>query len=182
MNFSMISKSLLIALPMLALGACSSNSDSDADSSETNKNAVIEQATTEANNVETNVIEAVELTMEEQLVQEYTAAILETTIQFEFDKSTIAPRFTAVLDAHAKYLVNNPSKSLTIEGHADEQGTPEYNIALGERRGTSVATYLENMGVSSGQLTIVSYGEEKPVNFGHDLAAQAENRRAELTY
>jgi peptidoglycan-associated lipoprotein len=180
MNFSMISKSLLIALPMLALGACSSNSESDADSSETN--GAVEQATTIANGVETDVIQAVELTMEEQLVQEYTAAILETTIQFEFDKSTIAPRYTAVLDAHAKYLANNPSKSLTIEGHADEQGTPEYNIALGERRGTSVATYLENMGVSSGQLTIVSYGEEKPVNFGHDLAAQAENRRAELTY
>jgi len=181
MNLSMISKSLLIALPMLALGACSSNSDSDADSTETNK-AATEQAVTETNTVETDVIEAVELTEEELMVQEYTAAILETTINFEFDKSTIAPRFTMILDAHAKYLVANPDKSIVIEGHADEKGTPEYNIALGERRANSVSTYLENMGVAAKQLSVVSYGEEKPVNFGHDAAAHAENRRAELTY
>ncbi|PKF63390.1 peptidoglycan-associated lipoprotein [Psychromonas sp. psych-6C06] len=184
MNLSMISKSLLIALPMLALGACSSNSDSDADSTETNKDVVAEEVVENDadNTVETDVIEAVNLTEEEMLVQEYTWAILETTINFEFDKSVIAPRFTKILDAHAKFLVDNPDKSLTIEGHADEKGTPEYNIALGERRANSVATYLENMGVSASQLTVVSYGEEKPVNFGHDAAAHAENRRAELTY
>jgi len=178
MNLSLISKSLLIALPMLALGACSSTSDSDADSTETSKAVVAEAEKT----VETDVIEAVQLTEEEMLVQEYTAAILETTINFEFDKSAIAPRFTAILDAHAKLLVANPGKSVTIEGHADEKGTPEYNIALGERRANSVATYLENMGVAASQLTVVSYGEEKPVNFAHDAAAQAENRRAVLTY
>ncbi len=168
----MISKSLLIALPMLALGACSSVSDSDSDAMSAETNAA----------VQTNVIEALELTPEEILVQQYTAAILETTINFEFDQSSIAPRFTIILDAHAKLLVDNPDKLLVIEGHADEQGTPEYNIALGERRANSVATYLENMGVATNQLTIVSYGEEKPVNFGHGLAANAENRRAELAY
>ena len=184
MNLSTISKSLLIALPMLALGACSSNSDSDADSSETNKKAATEEVAEAGadNTVETDVIEAVELSEEEQLVQQYTWAILETTINFDFDKSTIAPRFTAILDAHAKFLVDNPEKSLTIEGHADEKGTPEYNIALGERRANSVSTYLENMGVAASQISVVSYGEEKPVNLGHDAAAHAENRRAELTY
>jgi len=181
MNLSTISKSLLIALPMLALAACSSNSDSNADSMETNKSAATEVATTD-NTVETDVISAIDFSAEEQLVQEYTAAILETTINFEFDKSTIEPRFTVILDAHAKLLVDHPSQSLTVEGHADEQGTPEYNIALGERRANAVATYLENMGVSASQLTIVSYGEEKPANFGHGPAAHAENRRAELAY
>jgi peptidoglycan-associated lipoprotein len=182
MNLSMISKSLLIALPMLALGACSSNSDSDAESTEMNKAATEAVTETNTDTVETDVIEVVELTEEELLVQEYTAAILETTINFEFDKSAIAPRFTMILDAHAKYLVNNPDTSVVIEGHADEKGTPEYNIALGERRAKSVATYLENMGVDAKQLSIVSYGEEKPVNLGHDAAAHAENRRAVLTY
>ncbi|PKG40337.1 peptidoglycan-associated lipoprotein Pal [Psychromonas sp. Urea-02u-13] len=184
MNLSTISKSLLIALPMLALGACSSTSDSDAESSEVNKKAATEEVAENAadNTVETDVIEAVELSEEEQLVQKYTWAILETTINFEFDKSTIAPRFTKILDAHAKFLVENSDKSLTIEGHADEKGTPEYNIALGERRANSVSTYLENMGVSASQISVVSYGEEKPVNLDHDAAAHAENRRAELTY
>jgi peptidoglycan-associated lipoprotein len=183
MNLSMISKSLLIALPMLALGACSSSSDSDVDSSETNKVAMEEVVeNTENNTVETDIIEAFDITDEEQLVQDYTSAILDTTINFEFDKSTIAPRFTVILDAHAKLLVDNPEISMTIEGHADEKGTPEYNIALGERRANAVATYLENMGVSFGQLTIVSYGEEKPFNLGHDAMAQTENRRAQLVY
>jgi len=186
MKLSTISKGLLIALPMLALGACSSTSESDeaaaAAARAAAEAAAQEAAEAERNKVETDVIEAVDLTEEEMLVKEYTAAILETTINFEFDKSTIAPRFTVILDAHAKLLVNNPDKTITVEGHADEKGTPEYNIALGERRAKSVATYLENMGVSANQLTIVSYGEEKPVNFAHDAAAMAENRRAVLTY
>ena len=179
MNLTMISKSLLIALPMLALGACSSNSDTDSQSSETTK-ATEEQAVD--NTVQTDTIEAVELTEEELMVQEYTAAILETVIHFDFDRSMIKPEFMKVLDAHAAFLVANPDKSFTIEGHADERGTPEYNIALGERRAMSVSTYLENMGVASSQISIVSYGEEKPVNLNHNATAWAENRRAELVY
>lgn len=177
----MISKSLLIALPMLALGACSSNSETDSQSSETTEPAKVEEQATD-NTVQTEVIEAVELTEEELMIKEYTAAIFETVILFDFDKSMIKPEFTLVLDAHAKFLVANPGKSIKIEGHADEKGTPEYNIALGERRAMSVSTYLENMGVASSQISVVSYGEEKPVNLGHNAAAWAENRRAELVY
>ena len=178
MNLTKISKSLLIALPMLTLAACSSNGSTDAESTESAQ-------TTEAavdNGVETDTIAAVELTEEELMVQEYTDAILETTIQFDFDKAMIKPEFTSILDAHAKFLVDNPEKSLTIEGHTDEKGTPEYNIALGERRAMSVSTYLENMGVSSSALSVVSYGEEKPANIQHNEAAWSENRRAELAY
>ena len=185
MNFSMISKSLLIALPMLALGACSSTTDSDAESASTsasNTPVATETAAVIDNGVETQAIEAIELTDEEKLVDQYTAAILQTTINFEFDRSLILPQYAAILDAHAKFLVNNTDKKITVEGHADEKGTPEYNIALGERRAVSVSTYLENMGVSSSQITVVSYGEEKPVATGHDEAAWAENRRAELVY
>jgi peptidoglycan-associated lipoprotein len=69
-----------------------------------------------------------------------------------------------------------------VEGHADERGTPEYNIALGERRAKAVVTYLENLGVSSSQLSVVSYGEEKPVANEHTEAAFAKNRRAVLVY
>jgi peptidoglycan-associated lipoprotein len=181
MNLSMISKSLLIAVPMLALAACSSSGSDDADSTESTQTST-EAETTAENGVETGTIVAVELTEEELMVQEYTDAILETTIQFDFDKAMIKPEFTSILDAHASFLVDNPDKSLTIEGHTDEQGTPEYNIALGERRAMSVSTYLENMGVSSSQLSVVSYGEEKPANAEHNEAGWSENRRAELAY
>lgn len=182
MNLTMISKSLLIALPMLALGACSSTTDTESTKSTS------EQTSSQAegeNGVQTESIEAVEvieLTDEEIMVNEYSEAILESTILFDFDDAAIKPQYTLVLDAHAKFLADHPEKSIIIEGHTDEKGTPEYNIALGERRAASVSTYLENMGVMSKQITIVSYGEEKPVNFEHTDSGWAENRRAELTY
>lgn len=180
MNLTMISKSLLIALPMLALGACSSTADMDAASAESGTEQAVETAVDTG--IQTDTIEAVELSAEELMVQEYSEAILETTILFDFDNSMIRPEFTPILDAHARFLVANPEKSLTVEGHADEKGTPEYNIALGERRAVSVATYLESMGVAASQISVVSYGEEKPVNFEHNEQAWADNRRAELAY
>ncbi len=180
MNLTMISKSLLIALPMLALGACSSTADMDAASAESGTEQAVETAVDTG--IQTDTIEAVELSAEELMVQEYSEAILETTILFDFDNSMIRPEFTPILDAHARYLVANPEKSLTVEGHADEKGTPEYNIALGERRAVAVATYLESMGVAASQISVVSYGEEKPVNFEHNEQAWADNRRAELAY
>lgn len=185
MNLTKISKGLLIALPMLALAACSSNDSTDTETDATNSAAAAAAAAAAAeadNAVETDTIVAVELTEEELMIQEYTDAILETTIQFDFDKAMIKPEFTSILDAHAEFLVDNPEKSLTIEGHTDAKGTPEYNIALGERRALSVATYLENMGVSTSQIRVVSYGEEKPANPAHNEAAWSENRRAELAY
>lgn len=180
MNLSMISKSLLIALPMLALGACSSNSDTDSEAMEANR-AAMAQAAAESN-IETDTIQAVELSEEELMAQQYSDGILVKTIQFDYDKSLIKPEFTSILDAHARYLVDNPDKKVTIEGHTDEKGTPEYNIALGEHRAMSVSVYLQNMGVSSNQISIVSYGEEKPANFGHNEASWADNRRAEMVY
>lgn len=180
MNLTMISKSLLIALPMLALGACSSTADMDSESAESATEQAVDS--TIDNGIETGTIEAVELSEQELMVQEYSEAILETTILFDFDNSMIKPEFTPILDAHARFLVANPAKSVTVEGHADEKGTPEYNIALGERRAMSVATYLEGMGVASSQINVVSYGEEKPVNFEHNEEAWTGNRRAELAY
>lgn len=180
MNLSMISKSLLIALPMLALSACSSKSDTDSAAMEANKAAMARAAA--ESNIETDGIQAVELTEEELMAKQYSDAILQTTIQFDFDKAMIKPEFTSILDAHARFLVDNAGKKVTIEGHTDEKGTPEYNIALGERRAMSVSVYLENMGVSPRQINVVSYGEEKPANFGHSEASWSDNRRAELVY
>ena len=181
MKFSMISKGLLIALPMLALGACSSTTDADAEAAaRLQAEAAARQAALDS--VQTDTIQAIELTDEQKLVEKYSSAILETTIRFGFDQSVVSPQYAVILDAHSRYLVDNPEKSITVEGNADELGTPEYNIALGERRGLAVSTYLENMGVAASQITVVSYGEEKPVNLGHNEMARTENRRAELVY
>ncbi|MEQ9511076.1 MAG: OmpA family protein, partial [Alloalcanivorax xenomutans] len=84
--------------------------------------------------------------------------------------------------AHATYLKNNANAKLRLEGHADERGTREYNVALSERRAQAVQKFLRVQGVSSSQLEVVSYGEEKPAAFGHSEMDWAKNRRVELNY
>lgn len=104
------------------------------------------------------------------------------TIYFAYDSEAIQDQYVGVMQAHAQYLRDNPDARIIIEGHTDERGTPEYNIALGERRARSVARYMQNLGVDVNQLSIVSYGEEKPAEIGHSEAAWSRNRRAVINY
>ncbi len=103
-------------------------------------------------------------------------------IYFDFDQSDIRPEFVDILRAHVAYLLEHPDVSLTLEGHTDERGSREYNIALGERRGNAVRDFMLAEGVPPNQLTVVSYGEERPVALGHDEESWALNRRVELVY
>jgi peptidoglycan-associated lipoprotein len=105
-----------------------------------------------------------------------------STIYFIYDSSEVQPDFIPVINAHAQYLVAHPNQKLTLEGHADERGSPEYNIALGDQRAKAVAGMLKAQGVSDGQLNLVSYGEEKPAVTGSDESAYERNRRCELSY
>ncbi|MDG1751978.1 MAG: peptidoglycan-associated lipoprotein Pal [Thalassotalea sp.] len=173
-------KALAIALPMMALAACSSNSETD-EQSQVDTNAQTQTSTTEQDNVQVTAAQrAAEI--EEQKRQEIERLRSEHIVYFDFDKSSVSGEFSAILDAHAKFLNENSSVSVLVEGHADERGTPEYNIALGERRAKAVVTYLENMGVAASQLTVVSYGEEKPMVKDRSESAFAKNRRAVLVY
>ena len=103
-------------------------------------------------------------------------------VYFDFDKSDIKGEFRDVIQAHAEYLANNANVSITLEGHADERGTREYNIALGERRAIAVQKMLTLQGASASQVNVVSYGEERPAALGHDEDAWSLNRRAEFIY
>ncbi|VGM95091.1 15 kDa peptidoglycan-associated lipoprotein [uncultured Avibacterium sp.] len=104
------------------------------------------------------------------------------TVYFAFDKYNIEGEYQQILDAHAAYLTATPASKVVVEGNTDERGTPEYNIALGQRRADAVAHYLSAKGVQAGQLSTVSYGEEKPAELGHTEAAYSKNRRAVLAY
>ncbi len=104
------------------------------------------------------------------------------TIYFDFDKSEIKPEFRELLQAHGEFLAKHPEINVVLEGHADERGTPEYNIALGERRAKAVADIFRTLGVSDSQMQIVSYGEERPVDPRHNEEAWAKNRRVEIRY
>ena len=106
----------------------------------------------------------------------------ERKIYFDFDLSEIKEEYRAILQAHAAYLVANPNASIAIEGHCDERGTREYNIALGERRAHSVLQFLTLQGVSKDQVRTVSFGEERPDVEGHDDSAWKWNRRAVFVY
>ncbi|GAB4224526.1 MAG: peptidoglycan-associated lipoprotein Pal [Kiloniellaceae bacterium] len=96
---------------------------------------------------------------------------------FDFDKYNIRPDQRGTVEALAAWLDTNPSVTLTIEGHCDERGTREYNLALGERRANSVRDYLVALGINPGRLTTVSYGEERPAVLGSNDSAWAQNRR-----
>lgn len=107
---------------------------------------------------------------------------LSNVFYFDFDKAVVKSEALADLSAHAKYLVNNPSVTVILEGHADERGTREYNMALGERRAKAVSRYLSVQGVSAAQMEVISYGEERPAMQGHTEASWSKNRRVELKY
>jgi peptidoglycan-associated lipoprotein len=104
------------------------------------------------------------------------------TIYFMLDSFQIQQDFVPVIAAHAQYLLANPSQHITLEGHGDERGSREYNVALGEQRAKSVASILKIQGVSESQIGVVSYGEEKPAAMGSDEAAWELNRRVEINY
>jgi len=103
-------------------------------------------------------------------------------IYFEYDSDDVLPEYVPVINAHAAYLSASPRRTATLEGHADERGSSEYNVALGEQRARAVARLLSLQGVSGDQVQIVSYGEEKAAELGHDEAAWQRNRRVEITY
>jgi peptidoglycan-associated lipoprotein len=117
---------------------------------------------------------------EEALQQERVAmaAFQEDDVFFEYDSAVLTSDAQDLLKVKAKWLQANPDARVLVEGHCDERGSNEYNLALGDRRAESVKTFLVNMGVSAYRLSTVSYGEEKPVDAGKTEAAYARNRRA----
>lgn len=106
----------------------------------------------------------------------------ERVVYFDFDSADLSDEAQRIIRAHADYLVNNPGVRVRLEGHTDERGTREYNIALGERRAKSVERAMLLRGVSRSQLQVISYGEENPVDLGSNESAWAKNRRVVISY
>lgn len=106
----------------------------------------------------------------------------ERIIYFAFDSNEVSDEYLELVKHHGRYLSFNPQARLRLEGHADERGTREYNIALAERRAQAVRQLMLLEGAGEDQITVVSYGEEKPVAFGHDEESMQLNRRVEIVY
>ncbi|MBW2619641.1 MAG: peptidoglycan-associated lipoprotein Pal [Deltaproteobacteria bacterium] len=107
-------------------------------------------------------------------------AFLNKMVHFDFDKYNIRPDAAGVLKNKAAWLKENPDVSISIEGHCDERGTAQYNLALGERRATASKNFLVRLGVSASRMETISYGEERPLDPGNNEAAWAKNRRAQF--
>jgi peptidoglycan-associated lipoprotein len=110
------------------------------------------------------------------------SCLRQRVVYFDFDRSEIKPEFQAQIACHASYLRQFPGARVTLEGNADERGTREYNLGLGERRGNAVSSALGSSGASSSQLNVVSYGEERPTCKEHNEGCWQKNRRVEIVY
>lgn len=178
MRLDQIVKGMAIAAPMFILAACGSTSTTEADSQQTEQEQVSPEV---SDTVQTGAVTKIISPQEKQRL-ELESLRQEHIIYFDFDTSTVSNEFSALLDAHATYLRAHPGTPLLIEGHADERGTPEYNIALGERRAMAVSRYLKGLGVNESQIESVSYGEEKPLDNSRTEDGFSKNRRAVLVY
>lgn len=177
MQLNKVLKSLALASVMV-IAACSSsqNSGSDATDDSLPGTSIDTDANTDINTNSIDVNKERLLTLQLQQLQQ------NDTVYFALDKYNIDQNFSKILDQHAAFLRDHPDYNVTVEGYTDERGTPEYNIALGERRANAVKMYLQGSGVSASQISIISYGKEKPAVLGHDEAAYAKNRRAIIVY
>ncbi len=101
---------------------------------------------------------------------------------FSYDDSNVASKYLPSIDAQSAYLKDHPGARVLVAGHTDERGSREYNVALGERRANTVADLMRGAGVMRQQIRVVSYGKERPANFGHDEGSHMQNRRVELNY
>lgn len=191
MMFTMRNKAFALVLSLGFIAGCSSTGDTmEDDGFGTDISATDQEGgSTVYDGADGSGVSSSGLTDSERMEAEEQAAQAEaqalrniTTFYFDFDTAEIKAESRDVLAAHARYLSDNPRTQVRLEGHSDERGTTEYNLALGERRANAVQRFLIVNGASRSQLETVSYGEEKPAVSGSSESAWAQNRRVEMIF
>jgi peptidoglycan-associated lipoprotein len=159
----------------VTVGACASNpKPTDDNKAKPQESQVAPGADSQAGNVDD--------VNGQSLSTEAAGAPAQRLVYFDYDVSQLTSAANQTLDQHVTYLRAHPELKVRIEGHADERGSREYNLALGEQRSLAVQRYLSIAGIDTARLSVFSYGEEKPVAMGHDNGSWQQNRRAELVY
>ncbi|MFT5721173.1 MAG: peptidoglycan-associated lipoprotein [Motiliproteus sp.] len=176
-----IGKAVAVAATLVWISGCSTTGTStdSTDSVSAGQDSAVGSATSTATGTDTGMQSG---QMTDKSAAEAAVADLKSVFYFDFDKAVIEADAFEDLSAHAKYLSAYPDARLVLEGHADERGTREYNMALGERRAKAVGRFLAVQGAASNQVEVVSYGEERPAMMGHDENSWGRNRRVELKY
>ena len=167
---------LLLALVIaVAISACKTTEPEETTTEPTETAPVVEEATTAAAPDPREYTDARNFDNSESLLSK-------RVIYFDFDKSEVKAEYRSIVAAHAAYVASHGSARVTLEGHADERGTREYNLGLGERRGNAISGLLSAAGAMGSQLDTVSYGEERPVCRVSDENCWWQNRRVEIVY
>ena len=161
----------LFVISLFVLGACSSTSEMEDESTNT------ESAASSSSSSSSGAGSSNQLTQEQIRAQN---ALRQTVFYFDFDVAEFKPADRETLTYHARDLAANSAKRIRLEGHADERGTREYNLALGERRANGILNYFIVNGASRSQIEVVSYGEERPEQSGQSEQAYSRNRRVEV--
>jgi peptidoglycan-associated lipoprotein len=175
-----ISSSFATILVALLVTACGSKVKLDEAPVENRTGTAVTQQPDNTNDVSNKSVAAVEMAATSMGAAGPVGVA--KVIYFDYDSFTIKPEFQAAVEGHAKYMAANKIRKLAIEGHTDERGGREYNLALGQKRAESVRRALGLLGVTDAQVEAVSFGKEKPAATGSDEASLAKNRRAELNY
>jgi len=160
----------------LLLSACTTTPESQAPAK------VEERAAKPPSAVDTKPIASVDLTKGANPLKDPNNILSKRSIFYDYDKFDVRAEYRGLVEAHAKYLRDNPGMRMLIQGNADERGSREYNIGLGQRRSDGVKKMMTLLGVRDNQIESVSLGEEKPMDDGHSEAAWAKNRRSDILY
>jgi peptidoglycan-associated lipoprotein len=178
-NIWMVLALLIVVPAMLFATSCAKKAVEGASTTE----PAMTDDTMDADAAEKARLEAERIRAEEEELARAAAreAFTNDDIYFEFDSASLLPVSQDMLSKKAGYMLAMSAISVTIEGHCDERGTDAYNMALGERRAEAAKAYLVNLGVNPSQIDTISYGEERPVDMGHDEAAWSKNRRAHFS-
>lgn len=185
MQLNKVLRGVLIALSIITVAACSSPSSQskiDEQNRAAAQQAEADRLAREAEEARIRASAADRVISPEEQIKQQMADLETQVVYFDFDRATVSSDYQTLLDKHAAFLVANTGVTVVVEGHCDSRGTPEYNIALGERRAKAIETYLRNAGVSGSQISVVSFGEEKPVAYGSSASDFAKNRRGVLVY
>ncbi|MCP5143340.1 MAG: peptidoglycan-associated lipoprotein Pal [Gammaproteobacteria bacterium] len=183
MNISRLAKIAAIVVLGIAVTACGTSRKSTGDSgAEVVEQGIGADENAEIDSARTRGIGDSESFAGNELDAPSGDLLSQRVIYFDYDSDSMREEYRPIIEAHARYLASRPDSTMTLEGHADERGSREYNLALGERRAMSIRRQLVLLGASANQVRTVSYGEERPVAEGHDEASYQVNRRVEIIY